>query len=387
MLKTEEIALPDDFLIHSIESPAGARLGTFNRLPIVSASGGNNISFGKGITAQARVRSAGGEWVERHILRAITPDLHAAEGELGELCLSPILFGTDLALERPDRVLSYDPNHAVGWVRVTSLNGDERLMHFPGWNEEGFYRPTSNGAAVHADNVVALESAVAELLERDAFVRWWYGFTTPIPVTNYSMEFADLSQWFADRGWRLRAFILPGITSLPVSLVIAGRRNASGEPIAALVGLGTASGEADPIAGGTLSAALEVLQAVEEFTVLRLSGNALRGDLVKFLTPSGAAAVERLLPQSPAYLSEKCDWSNNAVEAARSAGIAIWRTRMRCARLGTTTWSLTQVFSPDTLPFPLAGKGRRLNHPKISEYLAQAGRGVSDLPSLPHPLG
>lgn len=124
-------------------------IDTFDQLPIVIAHGGTATAVGKGPTLEQRQLSALGEWVERSFLYSATPDKYASVSELAGKCLSPQLFGLDLQHESPNLVVPYDQHRQVGWLRVRSFGGERRWMHHPGWNEVGFYRPTSNGAAVH----------------------------------------------------------------------------------------------------------------------------------------------------------------------------------------------------------------------------------------------
>lgn len=45
-----------------------------------------------------------------------------------------------------------------------------------------FYDLTSNGTAVHRSAELALRSATLELIERDAFMAWWYGVSSARPL-------------------------------------------------------------------------------------------------------------------------------------------------------------------------------------------------------------
>lgn len=364
---------------------------TFGRLPIVIAHGGTARAVGKGRTLAQRQQSALGEWVERSLLYSATSERNASVRELGSSCLSPRLLGLDLQHELPNFVVPYDPNREVGWLRVRSLGGEYRWLHHPGWNEVGFHRPTSNGAAVHRSRQAALGSAIAELLERHAFVAWWYrlGSSRPLAMDAFTSPWWTLVAWFADRGWELTAHLLPVFTPLPVVLAAAIKRaTRTGSPQAGIVGLGTGAGGTDPVGDATSEAALEVVQAMESFALLRSAGKIITGDLANFLTPAGATAIEsRLRSARPAEPHGREAWVACPITAAQSAEINIWISDRRSVEVADQGMHFVQVFSPDTLPFPSTGRGRRLDHSVLHEYLGRFGRNVTSVPPLPHPLG
>jgi YcaO cyclodehydratase, ATP-ad Mg2+-binding len=370
MLKPRLMLLPADRV---------TGIDTFNRLPVVIAHGGEVRALGKGLTTAQRQRSALGEWLERSFLRSAVPERYASARELGASCLPPPLFGLDLPEERPELVVPYDEDQEVGWIPVRSLSGERRWVHQPGWREVGFHRATSNGAAVGDNERDALTSAVAELLERHAFVTWWYGLAAASPVLVGSPVWGALTQWFTRHDWELTAHLLPVCAPLPVVLATALRHGQ-----AAVIGLGTGASSVNPIEGAAVSAALEIIQALETFTVLRAGGRPVEGDLVEFLTPAGASAIEsRLRPGGQVPQPGDGRWLGCPVSAARQAGMEIWSS----SRSAERHLHFVQVFSPDTLPFPSTGRGRRLDHPVLRRCLAASRRDLASVPRLPHPLG
>jgi ribosomal protein S12 methylthiotransferase accessory factor YcaO len=357
-------------------------IDTFNRLPVVIAHGGEARALGKGLTFEQRQGSALGEWLERHFLYTSPPERYASVRELGTSCIPPSVFGLDLPEERPELVVPYDEDRRVGWVPVRSLTGERRWIHQPGWREPGFYRATSNGAAVGDSEQHALTRAVAELLERHAFVTWWYELEAASPAMSLSSPiWHELTRWFARHDWDLSAHLLPVCAPLPVVLAAAFQ-----DDQAAIIGLGTGTGSASPMESGAISAALEIVQALESFAVLRAARQPVDGDLADFLTPAGASAIRsRLGPAGgqPPRGKPTFRWTSCPLSAAEQARLQIWSSSRPLAR----GKHFVQVFSPDMLPFPSTGRGRRLNHPILRQRLAASGHGITSVPGLPHPLG
>ncbi|MCZ4610021.1 YcaO-like family protein [Streptomyces sp. Lzd4kr] len=365
-----------------------ASMETFGDLPIFLAHGGRARAFGKGLTKRQRKLSAIGEWLERQILYTATPEKYAAEEDLGGDCLSPPLFGIDLASEMPHLVMPYHPSRRVGWISVRSLEGEQRWLHQPGWEEVGFYRPTSNGAAVHRTRRAALQAAAAELLERHAFVAWWYRLAPSRLMSPDSQDWRRLDGWFASRGWDLSAHLLGASTSFPVVLAFAARRTPAGSLQAGMIGLGTAIDSVDIGCDAAVSAALEIVQAMEIFAIREAGGYAIGGDLAEFLTPAGATEIEDRLDLKGSALScEPQQYAGCPLTAAQISGIQLWIANRSSTLIGVPGFHCLQVFSPDTLPFPSTGRGRRIDHPVLHTWLARQGRGVTSLPLLPHPLG
>lgn len=197
-----------------------------------------------------------------------------------------------------------------------------------------------------------------------------------------------LTAWFVNRGWELTAHILPVFTPLPVVLAAAIQRSRTGSPRAGIIGLGTGAGGIHPVGDAACEAALEIVQAMESFALLRSAGKTITGDLANFLTPTGATAIESRL-QSVRSEEQNTDelWDACPIAAAQSADINIWISDRRRAEVADQGMHFVQVFSSDTLPFPSTGRGRRLDHPLLRGYLCRSGRTFTSVPPLPHPLG
>ncbi|MCX5042163.1 YcaO-like family protein [Aldersonia sp. NBC_00410] len=360
---------------------------TFAGLPIVVAQGGRVTALGKGSAREQRIGSAVGEWIERVVLFTAVPDIYATVRELGDTCLLPESFGLDIPGDEPAKVLRYDLDCPVGWIRSTDLEGTRRWMHQPGWSESGFYRPTSNGAAVAHSREESLRKAVAELLERHAFVTWWYELDESLPVRPTDAAWSSLREWFESQGWELTAHLLPSTHALPVVLAVAVRRNRSDKAAAAIIGLGNANGMADAIGGAARAAAHEIVQAIEGFEVWRAAGADIGGDLATFLKPSGAGAILRRLNLSADPIASPSASSCCPLQALAEAEARLWIAERHSPLLDVYGLHHIQVFSEDLLPFPSTGRGRRLAHPVLRSRLDERGRTLDSVPPLPHPLG
>jgi len=360
-------------------------LDTFAQLPVLIAVDGHSSSVGKGLSPTARARSAYGERLERRILKSVQPRIRAAAGQLGDSCVAPPELGLDLPDERPNLVRPYSPDQPVGWIPATSLDGESRWIHHPGWERPGFQRPTSNGTALAPSRAAALDAAVAELLERHAFVSWWYRFTKSRPIVTACPTWWQLAAWFGDLGWDLTAHLLPSDTQLPVVLAAALRRDSSGAARESIIGLSAGAG-GQSLGDIMCSAASEIIQALEAFSVREAVGCAPVGDLAVFLTPPRATDIDQRLQGSEPVHGDLMAGSRSPVVAARDAGLRIWRTELAGALKPDPLYCI-QVFSPDTLPYPSTGRGRRLDHPILRRSLTKHGRAMNSIPSLPHPLG
>jgi hypothetical protein len=231
---------------------------------------------------------------------------------------------------------------------------------------------------MHSSPGASRAGAVDELVERDAFVRWWYGFTTARELRPDDIEmhchFTDLT----DAGWTVRVHRLPAQGQSDVALVSLWKMH-RGSASAVVVGCASkavTTSDKDPMPGVSRRALDEAIQALDVFGVNQAMGMAPLGPLAEFLTPAGAEQILQRLPIS----AKGSDY--------RGEGTAAFdEVFTRTTRLvGSPMW-FTRALSADALPFPLPGKGRRLQHPRLFELVGRAGMIIDDLPTRNHPLG
>lgn len=382
-------ASSDGLRLFRIDPTKFPRLRTFRNRSIYVAQGNGGQALGKGLEDDERQASAIGECMERMALRSVRPSLIATLGELGSNAISPLDLGIDLAEERAERCIPFSANERVEWVLGSSLNSlEDRWLHRPTWDGPGFYRPTSNGTAVATSLELAKESAVAEMLERHAFILWWYGFSQVRTLCVCDQRWEEIAAWLNAAGWQLHAYQLDSESRFPVIMANASHISSSGKVIGTLVGLGTAKEQngSDLIATAAISAALEIVQAMEAFSLKKASDTEIISNLTKFMTPEGAKEVLSRLPSTGEDGHSRQIWTVSAIAAAREAGIRTWITDYtELAGMRQDTYCV-QAFSPDVLPFPLSRAGRRLNHPELAARLKSPAREICTIPSLPHPL-
>lgn len=104
-------------------------------------------------------------------------------------------------------------NDVVPWIQGWQAKGDESI---PTWLPQAkvilrrdtalpFFEPTTNGVAIGPNREFAIENAIAEILERGAFLNSWWLRRAPrhYRYSEYSHflppEFLDLTSWFHDR--------------------------------------------------------------------------------------------------------------------------------------------------------------------------------------------
>ena len=222
--------------VYTLPSRIGART-SLRRLPVVVGVDEYQVCWGKGISPQGRLNSCKGELLERAARRGIAPDVVASATELGELVVDPRRLGVDIANDwTRGNTQEYDPRIRTGWVKTTSERHGEGFVHWPSYGLPAFYQLNSNGAATHATAEAAKRTAVRELVERDAYLRWWYGFIDAEPVQPCGEHWDEIASWLAGFGWELDGYLLPGCHGVPVALCVGRRTTYGGVADAVVVG-------------------------------------------------------------------------------------------------------------------------------------------------------
>jgi hypothetical protein len=290
-----------------------------------------------------------------------------------------------------DRILSgttaYDDDLRTGWVAVQSSGKETRFVHWPSAGLPAFYTLNSNGAAVHTSAAVAERNAALELLERDAYIRWWYQFECAVPLHPCTDLWKAITDWLAGIHWHIRAYVVPAYIDVPVVLCVATHRNKYEALDAVTVGTAcTIEPGSCSTCQTTGNAALEIVQLVESLLLSQQSSAFSLGSYKRYFTPDGVVDVHRRLPNDTAS-EHLCDTG-----ATTRHLLALQGFHERCwfVRRRTTTsqrWFFRQAFHPGVLPFPLPGAGRRLDHPALRQAADGAQIDLATLPLAPHPLG
>lgn len=335
------------------------------------------LAIGKGPTWQERCASAFGELAERRHIRDSEPSIVASAAKLGSRILDPRILGVDLAGERPPGVVPFSPHLLVRWRKFVSPAGPELWVHLPKDSEVAFYRQTSNGCAVHVTPDLSYSSALAELIERDAFIRWWYGLGMLKPVVERSSS-TPVRQALEEAGWAVRQHWLPALGAASVAMVSIWRY-VHDVPVEVVIGLASAQSSQETQNEILFRALLEVIQALDTFALNRSNGGAPKGPLARYLQPEGAQFLAGLVNSSTHQHRSECDPVVGPHEAALNASIRVYRADDSMPETGL---HFTRVVSPDTLPYPLEGKGSRLDHPLLNH-----ASGTLNVGPICHPLG
>lgn len=345
---------------------------SWSGLPLVTYGQGTFWAAGRGRTLNSRLNSSQGESVERATIANRTSGRLAPRKALRGAVIEPYELGLDLDWERPFGVVPFDKNTNVRWEEYISIH-DQKIawVHEPLEKELAFYRLTSNGAAVGRSAEHAVRSAINELIERDAFMAWWYGLSGAV---NIDVSVAQLSKGYdllEDVQWEYDAIRLnsrPGYCVVMVCVFIETRSSPSG----VVVGC-AAEPEEKGIVLPTLRAFDECVQAVD---IMRLNqsvtGSAPPGVLGKYYcSPARAIRIGDHLKKSRL---------NNTINIlAQTADIFF-----RLSRSADTDYWFARAVSPHTIPFNLSPKGARRQHFMLRNMKL---RSPSKLPVEEHPLG
>lgn len=286
--------------------------------------------------------------------------------------LEPIALGVDFPDDRPAGVVPFAADVRVRWEQYDAADGGSAVwVHEPAENEEGFYRLTSNGTAVHRSPEAALKSATYELIERDAFMAWWYGLSkadrVEVPASSlvggYYLSHAE--------GWDYDVLVLqsrPGYV-VAMTVVYIGDRDA---PQGVVVGA-SAGTALDGVMGPALRAFDECVQAID---VMRLnaavSAGAVAGALgVYFTSPHRAVLIQEHVARS----------LQQQVSKILETPVTLFTRVTQSVEAG---YWFARVVSPQTLPFALPGKGARRNHPSLRDATIYIADGLQP---EEHPLG
>jgi ribosomal protein S12 methylthiotransferase accessory factor len=226
-------------------------------------------------TAEARA-AAIGEAVERYSACFVDRDalVVTTARRLGARAVDPSRFALFSArqLRSPGfRYVPFDRDTELAWIEGVALPGGEpawlpaQLVHLAGHEHEPqIARATSSGLACHASPAAAVESALLELIERDAFMITWKARLT-MPLLEWSgndMLTRFERSFLCPTGLRWRVVNLSAFWDVPCAAAVVRSR----APGTAPLGVGAA-------AGATIERA--VTKALDEAARVRTWADAL----------------------------------------------------------------------------------------------------------------
>lgn len=354
--------------------------------------------FGAGPTEVVAKIRAVAEYVERASLAR--PDPPIACFAPWEAIRDEALFPPDLGLyaETPPGLAAFSPNEPIEWVEIRELTAGRRAFIpvefiFP---RARLGRPrlvaeTSSGGAAHGTSAAAVLAGLAELIERDSLMLFWYRRPPSAPVPVEQIEPAPLRNELRavqELGFAVTVCRLDYDLSVPCFVIMALR----GTDLAYGLGCGTADEDALAHAVRELGARLRWLLSSTSRTLLfqplRLTRTpddhyalycrgplhgVLRGalDQALVLPPTtlrpgtGSASTEGRLEMLTARLAERgfrVYWQDITLPEAVSTGVCVVR-----------------VFVPGLIPLHFGFDRLRLGCQRLTEPSAP-GRLRSLLP-------
>ena len=145
-----------------------------------------NSAFSTGFTSSEAVVKALAEGFERYALEQNNSEVNESAEKLGDPFLDPRNFVplSPTQLKKLKEIQPFDPKMKIGWVSGMRVVGGEKvwvptdLVYYAAAKASlraGIcYRASSSGVAAHFDAQVAVDSAIYELIERDALSVKWY---------------------------------------------------------------------------------------------------------------------------------------------------------------------------------------------------------------------
>jgi ribosomal protein S12 methylthiotransferase accessory factor len=221
-----EAGAPNFFQFHA----TAANTGAFSRFENFSEAAGSS-----GVREIAAAKAIG-EAVERYCAAVYDIDeLPLTSYDTADFaCTTPAEFALYSAAQYEQPGFPWVPfegNTPVRWTRGIDLARDEEChvpaarvfmpyQYYVGTGDAPIDQPISTGLACHLDSASALRAAIAEVVERDAFLIVWQAMMAPprIRTETLSPENYDLVQRFEVAGSTVAMFDITLDTGIPTIL-------------------------------------------------------------------------------------------------------------------------------------------------------------------------
>lgn len=203
---------------------------------VSAAEKGRNRSFGTGTTSHEAVVKVLAEGYERYALEQRRSDRHDCAQNLSGPFVDPSRAVPFAEVQRDTLswLEPFDPGKKVDWVLGVRKSSGEPvwvpsdLVYYARDSGDGrkpFYQASSSGVAAHFDLSTAVNTALYELIERDAFSVMWYA-KRPVRAISHR-HFSSAMQYRMSRleklGYRVTILDLT-LDSLPVVLALIWSR-------------------------------------------------------------------------------------------------------------------------------------------------------------------
>ncbi len=386
-----------------------------SRIASVRSSGGAGTSVGQA------AGGAIGEAIERYSAGFVPLErlVTATAAELGPLATDPDAYGLFADSQYDRRGFPYSRftrTTRLPWVEALELGTGRRtwvpaeLVYLedvgrPDCERIGY--ATSNGLACAATPEEALERALLELLERDAFmVAWWRRCSPPRLdwAENEWMVAAD-ERYFQPPGLDYAALDLSSVHGVPIVAAVVRGSPGSG----AALGVGAAAAPrvedawwralAEAYASRSACRKLRLLDPSRQYAAdgsdvacfedhICFYGDDARAELAAFLWSNAETRSARDVPRLSANSGERLDQIVAAIGRAGSAAFAVDVTAPDVAALGL---HVIRAVAPGLCPLDAVHAARFLGSKRLvtrseMDTLTCSIRGVDDLNQLPHPF-
>ncbi|MES2216493.1 MAG: YcaO-like family protein [Patescibacteria group bacterium] len=196
-----------------------------------------SVAFATGSTSSEALLKVLAEGYERYALEQYRSDRTEAACDLGEPFIDPrILVPYEPAQYKILTDLTrFNPRKKVDWVRGSRWVSGEtvwvpmELVYYATASmkreKEVCYCASSNGVAAHFNKNIAVETALYELIERDAFSVMWYAKrkVSSVPHAHLSRDLRDRISYWGKLGYRVSVLDLT-LDGPPVALVLIWSR-------------------------------------------------------------------------------------------------------------------------------------------------------------------
>jgi ribosomal protein S12 methylthiotransferase accessory factor len=226
-------------VVTTVSQRGGVRVARYGAASTASAPGVRVSGFGSGRSQEEATVRAVMECVERFVLATGHETADCLYGSMANLegAVDPRAFGlySEAQYRTPGFPCArFSPDGSYEWVTVRDVESSSTALVPVEWVYPRFcrrpplVRETSSGTAAHTSLEVARTSALCELVERDAFMRFWYRHehAEVVPVHEFPPgELRDDLDALVGEGFVVTAARLRSDIPLPVCCVLVERGN------------------------------------------------------------------------------------------------------------------------------------------------------------------
>jgi len=177
-----------DLKVDGYAMPMWSAMASYRPIPgrLTASMKRKSVGFATGSTSGEALLKVLAEGFERYALEKNRSDRKESALNLGELFLDPRIFVpySNAQFKNLRGITRFDPRRKIDWVIGSRRMTGERVwvpMELAYYATEQMkresklcYQASSSGVAAHFDKEIAIDTALYELIERDAFSVTWY---------------------------------------------------------------------------------------------------------------------------------------------------------------------------------------------------------------------